>query len=317
MGQLCRRERVLFMRQSAGDMIIGRFAPSPTGPLHFGSLVAAVGSYLAARATAGRWLLRVEDLDPPRVVPGAADDIVRLLEVLGFQWDNGIVWQSQRRDYYFDMLNLLKNAGRLFDCTCSRREVLASAPHIGEEGPVYPGFCRNGPGRAGGQSAVRIRVSDEIVSFDDCVLGVQRQNLEKQVGDFVLYRADGQFAYQLAVVADDIAAGVNQVVRGADLLFSTPRQIFLYHCFGQTAPRYGHLPLVLGKNGEKLSKRDGPAVLVSADNGAELIWHALDFLGQQPPGELKGAAARELLSWGTEFFSIEKVPSRNSSVAFC
>ena len=306
------------MTESAsGNDIIGRFAPSPTGPLHFGSLVAALGSYLAVRSAGGRWFLRIEDLDPPRVVAGAAEGIIRLLDELGFEWDGDIVWQSQRYDYYHDMLDQLRCAGWLFDCTCSRREILASAPHAGEEGPVYPGTCRGGPQKVNSQRAVRIRVPDEAICFCDGVQGVQQQNLQQQVGDFVLHRADGQFAYQLAVVADDIAAGVNQVVRGADLLFSTPRQIFLYHCFGQQVPCYYHLPLALGCNREKLSKRDGPAVLVTRDNGSVLLWQALEFLGQSPPCSLRCAAPAELLHWGQQFFSFEKVPVGNMTVDFC
>ncbi len=297
--------------------IIGRFAPSPTGPLHFGSLVAALGSYLGARVSGGRWLLRVEDLDPPRVVPGSADAILFLLEALGFEWDGDIVWQSRKKAYYREMLAELQAAGRLFDCSCSRREVLASAPHFGDEGPVYPGTCRQGAVGSREQKAIRIRVPDEVISYRDGIFGVQRQNLERQVGDFVLHRADGQFAYQLAVVVDDIAAGVNQVVRGADLLFSTPRQIFLYRCFGKRAPDYYHLPLVLGTDGEKLSKRNGPACIVSVDNGPRLLWQALDFLGQNPPSSLQAATAEDILAWGRRFFRFDRVPSASRPVAFC
>ncbi len=297
---------------------VGRFAPSPTGPLHFGTLVAALGSYLAVRSVGGRWLLRIEDLDPPRIVAGAADAMIRSLEALGFEWDGEIVWQSQRHGLYHDRLAELKRAGRLFECTCSRREVLASAPHVGEEGPVYPGTCRQGPQKKdSGQSAVRIRVPDQSISYCDGIQGEQQQNLEQQVGDFVLHRADGQFAYQLAVVADDIAAGVNQIVRGADLLFSTPRQIFLYRCFGKPVPTYYHLPLALGRNSEKLSKRDGPAGVVTKENGPRLLWYALEFLGQQPPDALINASGPELLAWGTQFFRLDKVPAHNRSVEFC
>jgi len=297
--------------------ITGRFAPSPTGPLHFGSLVAALGSYLGARAAGGRWLLRVEDLDPPRVVPGSADGILFLLEALGFEWDGEIARQSRREPYYREMLAVLRSGGMLFDCSCSRREVLASAPHAGEEGPVYPGTCRQGAVSGRDQRAVRIRVPDELISYRDGIYGLQQQNLERQVGDFVLHRADGQFAYQLAVVVDDIAAGVSQVVRGADLLFSTPRQIYLYRCFGEPAPAYYHLPLALGSDREKLSKRNGPACIISVDNGPLMLWHALDFLGQGPPPELRGAAAGEILAWGRSFFSFDKVSSQSRPVDFC
>ncbi len=297
--------------------MIGRFAPSPTGPLHFGSLVAALGSYLAVRSVGGKWLLRVEDLDPPRVVPGAADEILNLLDYLGFAWDGDIVWQSQRYAYYHEMLSELDRSGWLFRCSCSRREILASAPHSGEEGPVYPGTCRRGPVKPEGQSAIRIRVPDEIVAFCDGIQGGQKQNLEREVGDFVLYRADGQFAYQLAVVADDIAAGVTQVVRGADLLFSTPRQIFLYRCFGRVTPDYYHLPLALGASREKLSKRDGPKVVVTKNNGGVLMWEALKYLGQDPPLALRGAPPGDILGWGLRYFCLANIPADNMIVDFC
>ncbi|MBE0599382.1 MAG: tRNA glutamyl-Q(34) synthetase GluQRS, partial [Desulfuromonadales bacterium] len=215
--------------------VIGRFAPSPTGPLHFGSLVAAVGSYCLARQPGGKWLLRIEDLDPPRVVPGAADEILRTLESLGFTWDGEIVWQSRRTRRYEEALGKLEAKGLVFPCACSRREVLASAPHAGEEGPIYPGTCRHGlpPGRSPG--AQRLRVPAAMVCFTDGVFGPSGHHLADTVGDFVLRRADGLFAYQLAVVVDDADAGVNQVVRGEDLLASTPRQIFLHACLDSPA----------------------------------------------------------------------------------
>ena len=287
--------------------IVGRFAPSPTGPLHFGSLVAALGSYLAARSCGGEWLVRIEDLDPPRVVPGSAATLLQLLETLGFEWDGPLVWQSARLERYREVLGDLQRAGLLFDCTCSRREVMASAPHVGEDGPVYPGTCRNGAKGNRAEKAVRLRVPDQTVDYCDEVYGWQRQNLEKQVGDFVLYRADGQFAYQFAVVVDDIDYGVNQVVRGADLLSSTPRQIYLHRCLHKVPPDYYHLPLALGEDGEKLSKRHGRAGLVSAANGAVMLWHALDFLGQQPPVELRAGSAQEILSWGRTHFSPQRI----------
>ncbi|MFO7577427.1 MAG: tRNA glutamyl-Q(34) synthetase GluQRS [Pelovirga sp.] len=289
--------------------VIGRFAPSPTGPLHFGTLVAAVASYLQARRAGGRWLLRIEDLDPPRVVAGAAATLLTLLETLGFCWDGEVVYQSRRSARYREILADLRSRQLVFDCNCSRREILASAPHSGEEGPVYPATCRNGMRGQRRQFAVRLRVPDEEIRYIDGIQGEQRQHLAQQVGDFVLYRADGLFAYQLAVVVDDLDAGVTQVVRGADLLSSTPRQIWLYRCLGAAAPDYYHHPLVLGEDGRKLSKRDGGYQLINPSNGALMLWQALAFLGQDPPVALAAECPPVILRWGMDHFSMERVSS--------
>lgn len=296
--------------------VIGRFAPSPTGSLHFGTLVAALGSYLSARRTGGHWLLRIEDLDRPRVVPGAAENILRLLEKIGLEWDGPVIYQSQRHDRYQDILSVLSAAGKLFACTCSRREILASAPHAGEEGPIYPGTCRRGCTGKRTDRALRLRVTDEIICFNDQVFGPQTQNLERQVGDFVLHRADGVFAYQLAVVVDDMDSGVTQVVRGADLLFSTARQIYLYRCLKAQPPVYAHLPLALGPDGEKLSKRHGRNGLVSLENSSIMLYQALDFLGQRPPGELITAPANKILTWAQDNFQLDKIMPANRVVDF-
>ncbi|MDT8440233.1 MAG: tRNA glutamyl-Q(34) synthetase GluQRS [Desulfuromonadales bacterium] len=291
---------------STGSTVIGRFAPSPTGPLHFGSLIAAVGSYCLARQAGGRWLLRMEDLDRPRVVPGAADLILRTLEQLGLHWDGDIVWQSRRDAAYRQALEQLTERGLIFPCACSRKEILASAPHPGEDGPIYPGTCRAGlrPGRK--PRALRIRVPRQQICFHDGLFGPQQQVLSSAVGDFVLQRADGLFAYQLAVVVDDADSGVNQVVRGADLLSSTPRQIFLHAMLGQPAPVYVHLPLATDAAGAKISKRHG-AIAVSANReaAAELV-AALEFLGQTVPTELRQAPPRQLLDWAVEHFDLRR-----------
>ncbi|NOQ42744.1 MAG: tRNA glutamyl-Q(34) synthetase GluQRS [Desulfuromusa sp.] len=296
--------------------VVGRFAPSPTGPLHFGTLLAALGSYLLAKCSGGSWLLRIEDLDPPRVIPGAADTMLRLLEQLGFEWDGEIVYQSQRFERYQQILEQFWQQGRVFDCNCSRRGILASAPHPGEEGPVYPGTCRDGVRGSRTERAVRLRVTDENTFYCDGVLGEQNQNLEKEVGDFVLHRVDGLFAYQLAVVVDDIDAGITQIVRGADLLSSTPRQIYLYQCLDVIPPHYFHLPLAFGDNDKKLSKRNGDIGLITAENGSNMLWRALDFLGQSPPEELFNSTPVELLCWGRENFYAEKIPVKNRQISF-
>lgn len=288
--------------------VVGRFAPSPTGPLHFGSLVAAVGSYCLARRNGGQWLLRMEDLDPPRVVPGAADDILATLDWLGLHWDGEVVLQSRRTEAYLAALERLWQQGLVFDCSCSRQEIRLSAPHPGEEGPVYPGTCRAGLRPGGKSRAVRLRVPEGPIDYRDGVFGPQVQDLSRAVGDFVLRRADGLFAYQLAVVVDDAASGINQVVRGADLLGSTPRQIYLHTCLGTPLPDYVHLPLVTDARGEKISKRHG---VVRADRGEDagsLVLRALGFLGQEVPADLSRAPASEILEWGVRSFNLARVP---------
>jgi glutamyl-Q tRNA(Asp) synthetase len=292
--------------ESLHRSVVGRFAPSPTGPLHFGSLVAAVGSFCLARQAGGRWLVRIEDLDTPRVVAGAAEEILRTLETLGLIWDGEVLWQSRRGAVYEDALARLQAKGLVFACGCSRQEILASAPHPGEEGPVYPGTCRTGLAAGRRPRALRIRVSDEAVCFTDGLYGPMQQHLATAVGDFVLRRADGLFAYQLAVVVDDAVSGVNQVVRGADLLASTPRQIYLHACLGNPLPRYIHLPLVLASAGEKLSKRHGALAIASDRDGGRLLWKALRFLGQEVPVHLLGAPPREVLAWGVQHFALER-----------
>ena len=300
----------------SAEQVVGRFAPSPTGPLHFGSLIAAVGSYCLARQAGGRWLLRMEDLDVPRVVPGAADDILFTLDKLGLHWDGEILWQSRRGEAYQAAVEMLRDKGLIFDCACSRKEILASAPHPGEEGPVYPGTCR--PGLAAGRKprALRIIVPDNQVCFTDGVFGPMQQVLSEAVGDFVLHRADGMFAYQLAVVVDDAASGVNQVVRGADLLSSTPRQIFLHACLGNPVPEYIHLPLLTDRQGKKISKRHGAIGLAPAVNPSALIVRALELLGQIVPEKIDESPPIELLEWACQNIDRQRIPKGGQGLVF-
>ncbi len=260
----------------------GRFAPSPTGPLHFGSLVAALASWLDARAQGGEWLLRIEDVDAPRTVPGAADDIVRALETLGLRWDGEISWQSRSADRYEAALDRLRTLGLVYRCRCSRKEIADSALR-GIEGPVYPGTCRAlglDPGIGG---ADRFLVAAGKVRFEDRVQGPIEQDVAGEVGDFVLKRRDALHAYQLAVVLDDAHDEVTDVVRGADLLLSTPRQIRLQRALGLPTPRYLHLPIATNAQGEKLSKQTRAAPVDAAHPEAALR-EALAFLGQPAPG---------------------------------
>lgn len=267
----------------------GRFAPSPTGPLHAGSLVAAVASYLDARAAGGEWHLRIEDVDAPRTVAGAADDILRTLESLGFAWDGPVVQQSQRREAYEAALSKLRAEGHLYRCRCSRREVADSALR-GIEGAVYPGTCRSMGLGEDVDGADRFRVPPGDVRFEDRRLGALSQDLAREIGDFVVKRRDGLHAYQLAVVVDDAECGVTDVVRGADLLWSTPRQVVLQRALGYRTPRYLHVPVVTNAAGEKLSKQTRAPAIAPGD--ASALRDALRFLGQPVP---PGGSPREML----------------------
>lgn len=288
---------------------VGRFAPSPTGALHFGSLIAAAGSYLEARRHGGRWLLRIEDVDTSRCIPGAADGILRTLERFGFAWDGEPVWQSRRLEAYADTLERLKAAGHAYACACSRRE-LAQAPLARDGSRIYPGTCRNGlpPGRLA--RAWRVRVAGSI-TFDDAVQGTQLEDLEHELGDFVVLRADGLFAYQLAVVVDDADAGVTHVVRGADLLDSTGRQRYLQRLLSMPEPHYAHLPVATNAAGEKLSKQTLARAIDELPPGAALL-AALAFLGQNPPLQLAGAPLAEIWQWAQTHWSIARVPRRRA-----
>jgi glutamyl-Q tRNA(Asp) synthetase len=270
-------------------MYVGRFAPSPTGPLHFGSVVAALASWLDARAARGRWLVRIEDLDAPRVQPGAADVILRTLERLGLAWDGPVLYQSVRTPLYQGALERLRQ--HVYWCGCSRREIADSAPGLAPDGAqIYPGTCRQGlpPGKAA--RTLRVRTGTDVVRFEDRVQGPQSQILAREVGDFVLYRADGQFAYQLAVVVDDAEQGVTDVVRGADLLGSTARQIHLQRLLGVKTPRYLHVPMATNARNEKLSKQTGVRP-IHREAPDRVIHEALRFLGQRPTSDLDEAVA--------------------------
>lgn len=268
--------------------------------------MAAVGSYLTARQAGGRWLLRIEDVDTPRTVPGAAEGILRTLARFGFEWDGPVVWQSARTEAYAAALARLDAAGWIFGCACTRKEMADSA--LARDGTRrYPGTCRAGlpPGRAA--RAWRLRVAPGLIAFDDAVQGRVEEDVAADVGDFVLRRADGLFAYQLAVVVDDAEAGVTEVVRGADLLDSTPRQILLQRLLGYPTPRYAHLPVASNAAGEKLSKQTLARAVDGADP-ARVLADALDFLGQAPPAELAEAGLATLWQWAIDHWSMARVP---------
>ncbi|PAU64395.1 tRNA glutamyl-Q(34) synthetase GluQRS [Pseudomonas sp. PIC25] len=278
---------------------VGRFAPTPSGYLHFGSLVAALASYLDARAVGGRWLLRMEDLDPPREMPGAQDAILHALESYGFEWDGELVRQSERHDRYAEVIDRLIERGLAYACTCSRKQLEG-------HGGVYPGTCRNA-GHDRHDAAIRLRVPDREYAFVDRVQGEFRQHLGRDVGDFVIRRRDGLYAYQLAVVLDDGWQGVTDVVRGADLLDSTPRQLYLQDLLDLPQPRYLHVPLIIQPDGHKLGKsyRSPP---LAADQASPLLLRALRALGQQPPAELEGSLPGAVLTWGIAHWDATRIP---------
>ena len=296
----------------ADRSVRGRFAPSPTGPLHFGSLVAAVGSYLSARAQGGEWLVRMEDLDPPREVKGAADDILRTLEAYGFEWNGAVLYQSRRRDAYENAIDILAQQGALYPCGCTRKEIADSSVH-GIEGPIYPGTCRAGLAAGRSARALRVRTDQALIEFEDRVQGRQQSSLARDVGDFVVRRADGFFAYQLAVVVDDAEQGITDVVRGADLLPSTARQIHLQHLLGAPTPGYLHVPAVLNDQGDKLSKQTLATPLPHGDP-VSLLWQALTFLGQSPLPEWCTARRADFWAAATTHWSEATIPRQSGIV---
>jgi len=319
----------------------GRFAPSPTGSLHFGSLVAAVGSYLDAKHHHGTWLVRMEDLDTPRCVAGAADDILRTLAAFGLHSDEPVLYQNQRTAAYEAALHQLQTIGAVYPCCCTRKEITDSALH-GIDGQIYPGTCRNGipegrqerawrvrtdylcrHSRESGNPAIqnaffsnpldsRFRGNDEthnavgVISFEDTLQVQITQHLENEIGDFVVKRADGLFAYQLAVAVDDAFQGITHIVRGADLLHSTPRQIYLQRLLELPTPHYMHLPIAVNAQGEKLSKQT-LAQAIGTNNVVATLLSVLEFLQQQPPVELRDESVEKILNWAVANWRLEQL----------
>jgi glutamyl-Q tRNA(Asp) synthetase len=289
---------------SGGKRYRGRFAPSPTGLLHFGSLVAALASYCDAASAGGEWLVRIEDVDEPRSRESAATAILSTLQAYGFQWDGEVVRQSARGQLYQAALDRLIANEWAYPCSCTRKE-LESAP-VGAGGErVYPGTCRTGVASGREGRAWRMRVRDEAVGFRDRLQGWQEQRLERDVGDFVVKRADGMFAYQLAVVVDDAQQGITHVVRGADLLASTPRQVWLQRALGLPTPSYLHHAVAMVAAGEKLSKQTGAAPLPT--KALPTLLRAWSFLGQREPPEAP-ASVHEFWSWARAEWSAARLP---------
>lgn len=293
--------------------LVGRFAPSPTGPLHVGSLVAALASYCDARAQRGRWIVRIEDVDEPRSRPSAERAILASLDRYGFRWDGEVVRQSERTAHYARALERLRGKGLVYACACTRRD-LASAAMSATGERIYPGTCRDrGIDADAPHVAQRVRVGDAVVEHADALQGPQRQDLAREVGDFIVRRADGYFAYQLAVVVDDALQDVTSVVRGADLLASTPRQVFLQRALGLRTPAYLHVPVAIDDTGEKLSKQTGAAALPD-DGVVTTLLAAWRFLGQAMP-QAHPANAQAFMAHAIAAWSRARLPATQTRAA--
>ena len=279
---------------------IGRFAPSPTGPLHLGSLIAAVASYVDAKSKNGIWVLRMEDLDPPREPPGTADLILDQLYALGIQWDGEVLYQSSRINAYRETLKQLSKEELCYPCGCTRLQIKAM-------GSVYNGSCRNHTVSLPEKFAIRVKTFNDLIGFNDKIQGHQQQNVRKEVGDFIVLRKDNLFAYQLAVVVDDSYQKITDVVRGYDLIDSTPRQIHLQKVLGFKTPKYAHIPIILNDKGHKLSKQNF-ATPIEPKDGNNLIFQSLKYLGQKPPPPMNRASTDEQLQWAISNWDIHAIP---------
>ena len=287
------------------DNYKGRFAPSPTGPVHYGTLVAAVGSFLQARQNNGEWFIRMDDIDTVRVVDGADEDILYTLEHFGFEWNGEVTYQTKQIDSYQQALEMLISRSMVFPCLCSRKHLAKT------DNSIYPGTCRHRTLPEKKEHALRVVSQDVNIEFDDIVMGKQFQNIRQQCGDFIIKRRDGLFAYQLAIVVDDAAQDITEVVRGADLLSSTHRQIYLQQLLNYSTPRYCHLPLAVDEAGKKISKSE-QATKVDIKNKEKLLVNALSFLGQQPPKDLRKSQLIDIWLWAIEHWNINKVPKAES-----
>lgn len=288
----------------------GRFAPSPTGSLHFGSLIAAVGSFLDARAQQGEWLLRMEDIDPPREVKGAAEHILLTLEQLGLHWDQAPLYQSSRSEAYREVLQTLTQQGKLYPCTCSRKKIQSIAA-CSKAGYIYPGTCRDGTAENVEIRSYRLSVEELKIHCHDRLQGNIQESLADQVGDFILQRGNGLFAYHLAVVVDDAEQGISDIVRGADLLDSTCRQIYLQRTLGYPTPQYLHLPMATGRDGCKLSKQTfAPAI--DTRQALQSLSAALRFLGQDVAAEADIEHLDDFWRYAIQHWKPENIPRQRS-----
>lgn len=291
-------------------MYIGRFAPTPSGPLHFGSLIAAVGSYLQAKTQNGKWLIRIEDTDLQRNRKGADRQIIKTLEHFGFEWDDKASYQTQRSDFYEQALQSLQKSELIYACNCSRKNIIENGI-AGEFGIIYAGTCANKHIPRDENTAIRLRVKQQSIRFTDKVFGEYKQNVATEVGDFHLIRRDQCYAYQLTAVVDDHLQGITEVVRGYDIIDSTPRQIFLQQCIGYTQPDYLHLPLATDKEGLKLSKHTF-ADAINDKSSRYFLYQALQFLGQKPEKSLLQASNQEIWQWAFNHWQVSKIPKQTT-----
>jgi len=288
------------MQNKQSQPYIGRFAPSPTGPVHIGTLIAAVGSYLQAKTNNGEWLIRMEDVDTTRKVEGSDIEILDTLEAFGFEWDGEIIYQSTQNRHYEKALEQLIALSLVFPCTCTRKQLTSS------NSSIYPGTCRNKTLPNNDEHALRLSARNITIEFDDLVMGKQSQNIAQRCGDFVIKRRDGLFAYQLAVVVDDALQNITEIVRGSDLLDSTPRQIYLQQLLGYPTPAYCHLPLAVDNDGNKISKSEG-ATKVDIKNREKQMCDVLEFLGQNPPAGLSDSNINDIWKWSIDNWNINRV----------
>lgn len=295
------------MSTASATTIIGRFAPSPTGPLHFGSLVTALASYLNIKHQRGKWLVRIEDIDPPREVPGSRDSILRQLEQHGLAWDDHVIYQSAHLERYRDIIQQFQDRNLTYHCQCNRKRL------NGLSG-VYDGKCSalelsdqdTSLRLASAKALSKSQYSNTQIGFTDQVMAEYSQHIEREIGDFILRRRDGLVSYHLAVVVDDQDQGISEVLRGADLLDSTPKQILLQQCLGFRIPTYIHIPMALNKEGQKLSKQTHAKALIDGQENQNL-WLALNWLQQKPPVELKNGDISEILSWGIKNWDLSNI----------
>jgi len=291
----------------------GRFAPSPTGPLHIGSLIAATGSYLQAKRHNGQWFVRIEDIDPPRETKGASDNIIKTLDAFGFEWDGDILYQSTRLAAYEEIIQTLIANEQAYFCHCSRKQINEHAD-IGVNGPIYPRTCLHKKiqhHKYPQTAALRFHTRDENICFNDFTQASIRQNVARESGDFVIKRADGLYNYQLAVVIDDAYQDITEVVRGSDLLLLTPGQINLQQALNYPTPDYLHMPVITNEHGQKLSKQT-KAMAIEGTQGSQALWLCLKFLGQQPPEELKNDSIKNFWQWAIPNWNPQKIPHRLS-----
>ncbi len=284
----------------------GRFAPSPTGSLHLGSLYTAVASFLEARSRDGQWLVRIDDADTLRNVDGAADDILKTLEIFGLHWDEALFYQTCQQEHYEAAIDNLRQRQRVYPCICTRKALAAL-----HSNGVYPGFCRNKMFSGDKPHALRVKTDSEKIEFEDQLQGVVCHDIAADYGDFIIKRKDHIMAYQLAVVVDDELQQISHVMRGLDLLDSTPRQIYLQRLLGFKTPAYLHIPIITDENGDKLSKQTF-AEAINKKNPEKTLFHVLKLLKQEPPAELENAAVIVLLEWAVENWRVGRLKNIKS-----